>query len=141
MKQIFSILCLMGAVSAPVAAQTDDAQQAKNDSAAVLATQIPLREVKGKVFDSSTRQPAVGIRISAYNDSKYAAMTDDNGEFTIKVPTFVTSLYFVGDGYTRVQATVAPKGKDMTVWMSDALFGDFYTKHTTATTDHTVLVD
>ena len=141
MKQIFSILCLMGAVSAPVAAQTDDAQQAKNDSAAVLATQIPLREVKGKVFDSSTRQPAAGIRISAYNDSKYAAMTDDNGEFTIKVPTFVTSLYFVGDGYTRVQAAVAPKGKDMTVWMSDALFGDFYTRHTKATTDHSMLVD
>ena len=44
-----------------------------------------LAEVKGKVVDAATNMPAAGVQVQAYNDPQYAAMTDDKGEYTIKL--------------------------------------------------------
>ena len=53
----------------------------------------PTMEVKGICVDAVSKQPLPGVLIQALGDAKYTAMTDDDGTFTIKVPTFATSLY------------------------------------------------
>ena len=53
----------------------------------------PTKEVKGLCVDAVSKAPLAGIMIQALGDANYTAMTDENGLFTIKVPTFSTALY------------------------------------------------
>lgn len=83
----------------------------------------PTKDVKGTVIDAVTKAPLAGIQIQTLNDRNYAAMTNEKGEFTIKVPTFATALYVhapqylsqqvaIGDGEVRV-VLIADKFKSM----------------------------
>ena len=85
----------------PVMAQ-DEAQ----DEVAVAPIKVdkptksyPTIDVKGKVVDAATGEPLAGAQIQAFNNRYYTAMADENGEFTIKVPQFVTSLSVKLEGY------------------------------------------
>ena len=53
----------------------------------------PTMAVRGVCVDAVTKQPLPGIMIQALGDNNYTAMTGENGEFTINVPTFATALY------------------------------------------------
>ena len=101
MKHILSTFCLMAAVAAPVAAQEADQESAQatvRDSAKMvkpMLPEVPMREIKGRVYDNATKQPTAGISVSAFNDARYAAMTDEKGDYVIRVPEYVTSLWMV----------------------------------------------
>lgn len=68
-----------------------------------------MRHVSGKVIDASTGKPLMGVGIQAYDNSKYAAMTAEDGTFTIKVPDFVTSLITQADGFGMVLCSIDTK--------------------------------
>lgn len=98
-----------------------------------------VRHLHGKVLDASTGLPAVGVKVQAYNNALYAAMTDDNGEYTIRVPEYVTSLIFDGDGYNLLQQAV---GKDtilMDTRIISSKFAQNYAKDTHAAVRKTTL--
>ena len=99
-----------------------------------------LAEVKGKVVDAATNMPAAGVQVQAYNDPQYAAMTDDKGEYTIKLPAHATSLLFVAEGYTMVQQPVGKSHEVGEVKMYSSKFGEIYSKQTLATSTKTALV-
>lgn len=99
-----------------------------------------LVELKGKVVDAATGTPAVGIRVQAYNDAKYSAMSDDNGEYTIKVPAYVTSLSLFAEGYSLVQQPVGTGSEVAVVKLYSDKFVDTYQKSTLATSKKTALV-
>lgn len=96
-------------------------------------------EWKGRVIDASTNQPAVGIRVQAFNNARYSAMTDDNGEYTIKLPKHVTSLIFSGEGYAMVQQPIGTTGKVADVTIYSSLFNETFNKSITAINKKTVL--
>ena len=62
-----------------------------------------MMEVRGYCEDAITKTPLGGIMVKALNDSRYTAMSEDNGEFVIKVPTFVTALYVHAPQYLSQQ--------------------------------------
>lgn len=66
----------------------------------------PTIFVKGIVVDDATKLPLAGVRVQALNDNRYAAMTDDEGKFTIKVPTFATALYLQVPQYLSQQVGI-----------------------------------
>lgn len=78
-------LCLLSLLSVQVSAQKD----------------IPgnTNKISGIVVDAATGKPLVGVRIQAYSDPYYAAMTKEDGSYTINVSDYVSSLSFVLDGY------------------------------------------
>jgi hypothetical protein len=114
--------------------------------ALMLTTQVSAQEINrvitGRVFDSATKQPAAGVHIEAYNDARYAAMTDENGTYTIKVPDFVTSISAFADGYVMVQQSVA-NGKSQAddIYMYSDAFKENYSRSTTAQSKASALVD
>ncbi len=148
MKHILSTFCLMAAMAAPAAAQEaaqDTAQAAVQDSARMAAKNdlpdVPMREIKGCVYDHSTKEPAAGISVSAYNDARYAAMTDEKGNYTIKVPVYVTSLWMRGDGYNSLQVPVGKGDRPVDAYVFSEVFDPVYEASGTATSSRTVSVD
>ncbi|WP_163221007.1 SusC/RagA family TonB-linked outer membrane protein [Bacteroides sp. 214] len=91
MKYILLVVCLAFGICTANAQQT---------------TESDLK-ISGRVIDAATSTPLPGIRISLPGVS--AAMTDDNGDFTIKVPSYSVELLISGPIYQ--QKRVATKGK------------------------------
>ena len=107
---------------------------------AVTETQ-EMVQLTGRVIDAATNEPAAGVRVQAYNNNRYAAMTDEKGQYTIRVPKFVTSLAFEAEGYNYVQQAIGT-GTDMVdVKMFSSQFFETYQKQTSATSSKTALVD
>ena len=90
---ILSMLCL----GMPAYAQDEDV----DDDEVVVAPKkkvvkvptYPTVEVKGQCIDAVTKKPLAGVMVQALNDKNYTAMTNEDGTFVIKVPTFATALY------------------------------------------------
>ena len=87
MKRIVLTLVTLGSLFATYSW----AQDTKTPS---QSAKIVLQEVKGRVVDAATGEPAPGVQVQAYNNRLYSAMTDDNGEYTVKIPAWVTSLIY-----------------------------------------------
>ena len=65
-----------------------------------------MQTLTGTILDASTKLPVVGAHVKAYNNSRYSAMTDENGDFKLNAPTFVTSIYVTAPDYNAVQVAV-----------------------------------
>jgi len=149
MKKEILFSVFLSALALPMSAQdVEETEIVETDSVVVTAPQhkkpLPtyaMKEVSGYVYDAATRQPIDGARVGAYNDSRYSTMTDEQGRYTLSVPTFVQSLYVSVPEYNSVQvgignATTAP---DAALY-SSALKG-FYQPETPITSASKALVD
>ncbi|MBQ5909743.1 MAG: TonB-dependent receptor plug domain-containing protein, partial [Bacteroidaceae bacterium] len=95
--------------------------QAQSDNAAVTtsagASKVVMKEISGHAYDAATKQPLAGVRVKALNNGRYMAMTDEKGAYTIKVPEYVTSLYFSTDDYNGVQLPIkGATGQDASLY-------------------------
>ncbi len=113
--------------------------QEKLEKAPRKVEQVAItRTLHGKVVDAATGEPLAGIRIQAYNYVRSAAMTDDDGTFTIGLPDFVTSLTYSGEGYNLIQQSIGKTDSELkTVKMYSDKFAEIYSDKTTATLGHT----
>ncbi len=100
-----------------LSAQTSESADAADSTAVVkkdkkqknkkkAAPQYEMVEVSGYILDASTNQPISGVRVQALDNRYYTAMSDEKGQYTIKVPKFVTSLYISTDWYAPVQLPI-----------------------------------
>ncbi len=113
-------------VYAPGAVQQDTATVEKKKPVS-KAPQYPMMEVKGVVVDAVTKAPLAGVQIQTLNDNRFAAMTNGEGEFTIKVPTFATALYFHTAQYLSQHVAIG-KNDGLKVTMISDKFGAMYGK-------------
>lgn len=72
----------------------------------VATPKYEMREITGYVYDAATKQPLPGVQVQALNNRIYAAMTDENGAYTIRIPKFVSSLYISAQDFNAVQLAV-----------------------------------
>ncbi len=99
-----------------------------------------MKEVSGVVYDAATKQPVDGAHVQAYNQDRYSVLTDENGRYTIKVPTFVNSLYISVPEYNDVQ--VAFSGNQApSVALYSSKFNSYYSETTGVTSRNSVTVD
>ena len=71
----------------------EEAPTLKQPKRKTAVDNVPTCEIKGIVVDEANGQPLAGVRVQATDDNRFTAMTNATGEFTIKVPTYTTSLY------------------------------------------------
>lgn len=62
--------------------------------------------INGTIIDEGTKNPVAGVRVHVLGDKRYTAMTNAKGSFTIKVPTFATSLYVEAPNYLSQQVAI-----------------------------------
>ncbi len=85
------------------------------DSLGVIAT--------GTIIDAATRRPLPGINISVPNFS--AAISEENGRFTIKVPSYKTTLLVSAPGFQSKE--VALRGNtSVSIQLFDENFDSYY---------------
>jgi len=95
----------------------------------------PTINVKGIVVDDATKAPVAGVRLKVLNDDRYAAMTDADGKFTIKVPTFATTLYVQAPKYMSQQVAIiaVDESQEVRISMLSDAFSPMYEDGTTIT--------
>ena len=67
------------------------------------AAQENMNTVTGRVVDAATGQPLVGVIVTAYGDARYSGMTDDQGNYEMKVPAYTRSVSMSVEGYNLQQ--------------------------------------
>lgn len=110
------------------------AQDEVQDEVAVAPVRVdkptktyPTIEIKGKVVDAATGEPLAGAQIQAFNNRYYTAMADENGEYTIQVPKFVTSLSVKLDGYNLNNVSINGRTSNVDVKLYSDLLAAEYT--------------
>lgn len=66
-----------------------------------------LFTLAGIVLDASTGQPLTGARVTAQGEPRYAAMTDEQGRYSLQLPLHVTLLAFSAPGYNLTLQSAA----------------------------------
>ena len=123
-------LCAIVLTASPAAFAQDevDDEETTESIKAPKRTKVvdtnPTILVKGVVLDEATKQPVVGVRVQTLGDNRYVAMTDEEGKFAIKVPTFATSLYVQSPSYLSQQ--VAIKAGDESQFVSITMLSDAF---------------
>ncbi|MBR5159319.1 MAG: SusC/RagA family TonB-linked outer membrane protein [Bacteroidaceae bacterium] len=88
--------------------------------------------VTGFVTDAALNTPMPGVRVQAYNNSRYSAMSKADGSFTIRIPDFVTSLTFSLEGCNTVVESLRGRTEGVDVKMFDETFSEIYNTSTSA---------
>jgi TonB-linked SusC/RagA family outer membrane protein len=101
----------------------------------VEKTTYPMMTLKGMVTDLATGKPLTGIQLQSLGNNRYTAMTDENGAFQIKVPTFVTALYVHAPEFLAQQ--VAVKAGDSTQVICVKMLSDKFQSMYGTGTDYT----
>lgn len=108
--------CLIAVgLAMPVFAQddlTDEEVAAAPKRPKVEQEKYQLKTVKGVILDEVTKKPLGGIQVKALGNSRYTAMSDDDGTFTIKVPVFTTSLYVYAQEFSAQQVGIDADKED-----------------------------
>ena len=119
----------------PLAAQDYDAEESVEEAPVAPVKKekkqktYPMVEISGSVFDAATGEGLAGVQVKSFNNSYYTAMTDSVGNFTIKVPTFVTSLQAGLEGYNIVQTPINGRTNDVNIYLyTDRFDVDYKTK-------------
>lgn len=133
-------LCLIAVgLAFPAFAQDDLTEDAQEEVVArkrpeVKQEKYQLTAVKGRILDEVTKKPLGGIQVKALANSRYTAMSDDDGTFTIKVPHFVTSLYVYAQEYSAQQVSINTDSKaEVVVYMLNDKFRPMYKDATNIT--------
>lgn len=99
------------------------------------ADKNPTVMVGGIIIDEATNAPIAGARVQTLDDNRYAAMTDAEGKFSIKVPTFATSLYVQAPRYMSQQVAIRSNDdkQQIKVFMISDAFTPMYENGNTIT--------
>lgn len=109
--------------------ESDDVENKPKVAAVKKQPTYPMMEVTGTILDAATGKPLNGVQVQALGNNNYAAMTKDDGSFTIKVPTFTTSLFLFTSQYASLQVAIPADHQVKAKMMSDK-FNEMYTSST-----------
>ena len=126
----------MPALAQDDATEGDEAKVVKKAPAKKMPS-YPMMEVKGVCIDAVTKAPLSGILVKTLNNANYTAMTEENGEFVIKMPTFATALYVHAPQYLSQQVAVGAEGQVLRIEMMPDKLQTMYTDGTNITAQAT----
>ena len=117
------VVCTLAlGLSTATFAQTDDEEEEEvetsikqPDRSKLKQASYPTITLKGTVTDMATKQPLAGIQLRALGYDRYTAMTDEDGSFSIKVPTFATALYVFAPQFISQQVGIIAGDSTQTV--------------------------
>ncbi len=132
---VAALATLIGCQLAAQEVKTDTTQPASGQDTIIIIKQ-PTRsdslalKATGIILDAATRKPLPGINISIPSFS--AAISDENGQFTIKVPSYNTTLQVSSPGFQSKDVPLRGN-KSVSVQLFDENFDSYYDPAVTTT--------
>lgn len=96
----------------------------------IAKKQYNTRIVKGSVIDAATGNPVSGAIVKAAGVMGYSAMTNDNGEYTVKVPLFTSELIVTSPDYNLAAMGISENEQQKTVKLISTNFSADYKEQT-----------
>lgn len=93
----------------------------------VKAKKYDTRTIKGSVVDAATGQPLAGAFVKTQNITGYSALTDNKGNYTIKVPVFESSIIVTAPNYNSVEIGISSDEQQRTARLLNTTFQADYT--------------
>ena len=129
MKKIIILTFAMACAFSVNAQEQTEAPQAQKR--VQLHKQYPTVEISGSVVDAITGEALAGVKLQAYNNTYYTAMTGEDGTFTIKVPEFVTSISATLEGYGLSNVAINGRSSNVNIGLYSDRYLDNYIAKTT----------
>ncbi|WP_225979933.1 SusC/RagA family TonB-linked outer membrane protein [Pseudobacter ginsenosidimutans] len=84
------------------------------------------RTITGRVIDAAGRQPLAGVTVSVKSSGTTSTQSDDNGNFTLRVPAEKFTLLATSIGYAPIEVEVSPNNREVIIRLSknDAELGE-----------------
>lgn len=104
-----SVALMVLVPSALTAAVSSTAVYEANDPVKVESKTVDTPETRvitGTVYDAVTNAPMPGVRVKATGYAKITTMTNQDGQYKIEIPSYVTLLSFTTPDYLLVQRPV-----------------------------------
>lgn len=101
----------------------NQASQPVTDTVVVNAPPIGSTTYAGTITDALTNAPLAGISVSIPDYS--SGITDDNGVFTIYIPSYATTLLITGAGYQTKEVPLKGR-KDISIKLHEESFPTVY---------------
>lgn len=135
--------------TAPAFAQQDDEEE--DEGAKVLydkrkaqrakdEKKYEMIEVSGKVTDNATGDPMGGVRVQALGGERWSCLTEEDGTYTISVPTFVTALYVYAPDYQPLQVAIKD-AKNQNISLITSKFRGYYSDGTSINSQSGMSID
>ena len=70
-----------------------------------------VREISGKVISAQGKQPLAGVLVQSIVGDGYSTLTDENGDFTMKVPLYCSAINVTLPGYNTVRVGLNRSGQ------------------------------
>lgn len=80
------------------------------------------RTIKGQVLDAATGSPVSGVIVKAQGLNRYSALTDDEGNYTLKVPVFISSVSFTSPDYSLLTIGLTDAEVQQTAYLLSSSF-------------------
>lgn len=136
-QRLFFCTLALGLFAVPTFAQSEDEDEeevtvAKKQPKKEKLVNYPTVTVKGVISDMATGKPLPGIQLQMLGNKRYTAMSEEDGSFRIKVPTFATSLYVYAPEYMSQQVAIVAGDttQNVKVTMIKDVFQQMYGKGT-----------
>ncbi len=146
----FAVCTLVMAIPTITYAQIEDEEEEQVETAIkkpkrseIKQENYPMMTVNGVITDLATGKALAGIQLRSLHSNRYTAMTDENGAFTIKVPTFTTALYVHAPQFLAQQVPLQAEndGQQVTIKMLSDKFMKMYGTGTDYTAKRTAEIN
>lgn len=137
-RHILTGLALLMAFPLYVSAQDEQDDERAKAPRKVVKTQskkYETRTVKGQVVDAATGAPVSGAIVKASGVQGYSALTDDKGNYTLKVPVFTSSLYVTSPDYNASSIGLAKGEEQKQISLYSTSFSSDYSENANITAD------
>ena len=96
----------------------------------------PTRTIKGSVIDAATKKPVGGAIVRAAEIDGYSVLTDEDGTYTLKLPTFATAIVVNTTDYNLVRMGLVKGEQQQTVSLYSTNFKPEYELQTNMRGDY-----
>lgn len=128
---LFGLSALLMGANTVMAQEADTNQKVARPMKA--AKQYPMRSVKGRVLSSATKTPISGALVSVSEVEGYSVLTNDKGEYELRVPEFASTLLVTAPDYNQVKIGLAHGAQQRDVKLYSTAFSTDYAKGTNVT--------
>ncbi len=114
MKRL-GLYCLSLFLVVPGTAWAQDAEQEDTDTMAVRIRRAvkteATRQITGRVVCQQGHAPLAGVLVQSVAGEGYSALTDEDGTFTLNVPTYASAIDVTLPGYNRIRVGLNASGQ------------------------------